>query len=284
MPYLDILMIMCEDALGCNYFAKRIEATRFGWCQGEEKFNLLILYCFFREQCIFMVTLPNMNTRRGGKEPSHAGFASSVSPEVQSPQAEDSHTGVTSDFVSSGKCQWFVFRALYGHTNDVVKALEDKGVRVYIPMRYDRIKISGKERIRKVPFLPGLVFAYITREMTHMFVKQPAPTSRYMKYYTDKTLPVEAGTGFNPPVIVRDSIMEEFIKASSIESDHSMMLPRERCRFKKDELVRVIKGDFKGVVGKVTRAAGQQRVGIDIEGLGTFVTAYIPSDFMEKIE
>ena len=42
-------------------------------------------------------------------------------------------------------------------------------------------------------------------------------------------------------------------------------------------------GVFKGVVGKVIRAAGQQRVGIEIEGVGTFVTAYIPSDFMEVL-
>lgn len=38
-----------------------------------------------------MNTLPNVNTRRGGKEPSHAGLTSNVSPEVQRPLAENSN-------------------------------------------------------------------------------------------------------------------------------------------------------------------------------------------------
>ena len=46
-----------------------------------------------------MDTLPNVNTIRGGSRPSHAGLTSDVSPEVQSPEAENSHTGVTSNFV-----------------------------------------------------------------------------------------------------------------------------------------------------------------------------------------
>lgn len=230
-----------------------------------------------------MDTLPNVNTRRGGKEPSHAGLASSVSPEVRSPQAESSHTGVTSNFVPKENHRWFVFRALYGHTADAVSALQGAGIQVYIPMHNEEVEISGKKRLRKVPFLPGLVFAYMTRGKTYEFVRQPAPTARYLKYYTDKTRPVESRTGLNPPVTVPDTVMDNFIKASSIDSKHSMMLPGERCRFKRDEPVRVIKGDFKGVTGKVTRAAGQQRVGIEIGGVGVFVTAYIPDDFIETL-
>ena len=231
-----------------------------------------------------MDTLPNVNTRRGGKEPSHAGFASSVSPEVQSPQAENSHTGVTSDFVPKPNHHWFVFRVLYGHTSAAIEALNDAGVEHYLPMRYEMKVMSGKKVMHKKPLIPGLVFAYMTRERTHDFVKQPAKTAGFLKYYTDKTQPVEAGSIYNPPVIVADKVMRSFIEASSIKSEHSMMLQHERCRFKKDELVRVVKGDFKGVVGRVIRAAGQQRVGISIDGVGIFATAYIPSDFMEKYD
>lgn len=228
-----------------------------------------------------MDTLLNVNTRRGGNEFSYAGFTSNVSPEVQNLQVESSHVGGTSNFVLKANYHWFVFRVLYGHMDNVVDALENKGIKMYIPMRYDMIEMSGKKKLRKVPLLPGLIFVYMTREMTFDFVRQPAPTAKYLKYYTDKTQPVEPETGYNPPIIVADRIMDHFIEASSIINEHSMMLPKERCRFKKNELVRVIEGDFKGVIGKVVRAAGQQRVGINIEGLGTFVTAYIPNDFME---
>ena len=230
-----------------------------------------------------MDTLPNVNTIGGGSRPSHAGLTSDVSPEVQSPEAENSHTGVTSNFVPMENHHWYVLRVLYGHTDEAVKALEAENVQIYNPVHYETVEISGKRVFRAVPLVPGLLFAYMTREKTHEFVKQPARTARFLKYYTDKTKPIEPDTLHNPPVIVSDIVMDRFIDASRIQSEHSMMLPNERCHFKKDQLVRVTDGVFKGVVGKIIRAAGQQRVGIEIEGVGTFVTAYIPSDFMEVL-
>lgn len=63
-----------------------------------------------------MEALPNADTRRGGKNPSCAGLTSCTSPEVQSHQTENSHTGVSLDCVPSGKKVWYVFRATYGRT------------------------------------------------------------------------------------------------------------------------------------------------------------------------
>ena len=209
-----------------------------------------------------MDTLSNVHTRRGGKESSHAGLTSNVSPEVQSPLAENSHTGVTSNFVPKENHHWFVFRVLYGHSKDAREALINAGIQVYYPMHYEKIEIYGKERLRKVPLLRGPLFAYMTREQTYDFIKQPAKTASFLKYSTDKTKEIEAETQLNPPITVRDSVMHRFIVASSIQNKNSMMLPSERCHFKKDELVEVIEGDFKGVIGRVTRASGQQRVGI----------------------
>ena len=34
----------------------------------------------------------------------------------------------------------------------------------------------------------------------------------------------------------------------------------------------------------VVRAAGQQRIAVELNGIGYVLTAYTPSDFMEKIE
>ena len=48
--------------------------------------------------------------------------------------------------------------------------------------------------------------------------------------------------------------------------------------------VRVIAGDFKGVVGKVARIAGQQRIVVEISGLCLVATAYIPTDFIEIVK
>lgn len=51
----------------------------------------------------------------------------------------------------------------------------------------------------------------------------------------------------------------------------------------KGQVVRIIDGKFKGVIGTVARYQGQQRVGIVIDGLLTLITAYVPSAFISKI-
>ena len=63
-----------------------------------------------------------------------------------------------------------------------------------------------------------------------------------------------------------------------------MAASKDRCHFKSGDYFKVVCGDFKGVVGQVVRAAGQQRIAVELNGIGYVLTAYIPSDFMEKIE
>lgn len=52
-------------------------------------------------------------------------------------------------------------------------------------------------------------------------------------------------------------------------------------KFQSGQTVRVIDGAFKGVVGKVARYQGQQRVAIIIDGLLSIASAYVPSAFLE---
>ena len=54
-------------------------------------------------------------------------------------------------------------------------------------------------------------------------------------------------------------------------------------KFEIGQEVRVVDGVFKGVVGIVARYRGQQRVGVSVDGLMTFITAYIPTAFLENI-
>lgn len=226
--------------------------------------------------------LPNVETRRGGETTSCARFASGTSPEVQCLKAENSHTGASSDCVPNEKVQWFVLRATYGRTQKALDILKKANVETYLPMHYVVKEIDGKRKRFYEPLLPNIIFARMTRLKSHEFVKEPAPTASWLKYFTDKTKPIEESTGLNPPVIISDREMENFIKACEVPNEHSGMMPKERVHYKGGELVKITKGDFKGIIGKVARAGGQQRVAIDIEGLGTFVTAYIPNDFMVR--
>lgn len=227
--------------------------------------------------------LPNVETRRGGETTSCARFASGTSPEVQCLKAENSHTGASSDCVPNEKVQWFVLRATYGRTQKALDILKKANVETYLPMHYVVKEIDGKRKRFYEPLLPNIIFARMTRLKSHEFVKEPAQTASWLKYFTDKTKPIEESTGLNPPVVIADREMENFINACEVPNEHSGMMPKERVHYKGGELVKIMKGDFKGIIGKVARVGGQQRVAIDIEGLGTFVTAYIPNDFMEKI-
>ena len=55
-------------------------------------------------------------------------------------------------------------------------------------------------------------------------------------------------------------------------------------KFEKGQLVKVIDGAFKGVIGRVARWQGQQRVGVVVDELVTIVTAYVPNAFLKKID
>lgn len=226
--------------------------------------------------------LPNADSRRGGKTPSSARLTSCTSPEVRSDAAENSQTGVSSDYAQEEKEQWFVLRATYGRTNQALDALRAKNVETYLPMHYVIKEIDGKRKLIHEPLLPNIIFARMTRQKTHDFVKEPASTAKWLKYYTDKTKPVEWSTGKNPPVTIPDNEMLNFIRLTSVNSEHIMVLPPERCHFKSGDLVRIIEGAFTGIIGRVARAAGQQRVVVEIEGLCNIATAYIPNDFMQK--
>ena len=48
-----------------------------------------------------------------------------------------------------------------------------------------------------------------------------------------------------------------------------MLVEPSQCHYKKGDIVKVIEGHFTGVVGRVARVAGQQRVVVEIDGLCT---------------
>ena len=62
-----------------------------------------------------------------------------------------------------------------------------------------------------------------------------------------------------------------------------MKVTPEYCHFKTGDIIKIIDGDFKGVVGRVARVAGQQRVVVEIKGLCMIATAYIPNAFIKRV-
>lgn len=105
------------------------------------------------------------------------------------------------------------------------------------------------------------------------------PNSRY--YYNHFQTDAQ---GKNPPLTIPYEEMMNFIRATSVDNEHVRLINPEQCRYKSGDLVRVMEGDFKGIIGRVARVQGQQCVVIEVEGLCLVATAYVPTGFVEIIQ
>ena len=225
-----------------------------------------------------MNALLNAHTPRGRNRSPHVGLTSNVLPEAQRSQ-----TGVSSDYVQKANHEWFVLRVTYNRTQKACDIISTANVQSYMPMHYVIKKEIGKKKRTLQPLLPNLFFVYATRETVNSIIKKKGEETSVLKFYLDKTKPLE-DNGKHPPLTIPFTSMTNFIKATSTDSEHVRIVSAEQCHYKSGDLVKVIDGEFKGVTGRVARIAGQQRVVVEISGLCLVATAYIPTDFIKFIK
>jgi len=181
---------------------------------------------------------------------------------------------------SDSSQQWFVFRATYGREGKACEIIGREGVRVYMPTKRERVVVSGIARTVQKPLIPNLLFVYCTPKQADHFIKGHPDLPKFLRYYYNHVALKPDGS--NPPLVVPDNEMENFIRLTSVDSEHIKVVDPAQCRFRNGDRVRVTQGAFEGVEGRVARVAGQQRVVITLEGLCTIATAYIPSAFLTK--
>ena len=225
-----------------------------------------------------MNALLNAHTPKGRSKSPHVGLTSNVLPEAQRSQ-----TGVSSDYVQKADHEWFVLRVTYNRTQKAYSIMSTSDVQSYMPMHYVIKKEIGKKKRTLQPLLPNLFFVYATREAVNSIIKKKGEETSVLKFYLDKTKPLE-DNGKHPPLTIPFTSMTNFIKATSTESEHVRIVSAEQCHYKSGDIVKVIDGEFKGVTGRVARIAGQQRVVVEISGLCLVATAYIPNGFLETVQ
>ena len=240
---------------------------------------------FVSKKCYFnarhkddMNALINAHTHRGRSRSPYVGLTSNVLPEAQR-----SHTGVSSDYVQKANHEWFVLRVTYNRTQKAHGIISTSDVQSYMPMHYVIKKEIGKKKRILQPLLPNLLFVYTTREAVNSIIKKKGDETSILKFYLDKTKPLEEN-GKHPPLTIPFTAMINFIKATSTSNEHVRIVSSEQCHYKSGDIVKVIDGEFEGVTGKVARIAGQQRVVVEISGLCLVATAYIPTDFIKFIK
>ena len=101
-----------------------------------------------------------------------------------------------------------------------------------------------------------------------------------LSYYFDHTICRQDTPTRNPPLIIRDEAMNNFIRLTSIRNPHIIPVTSSNIQFKLGDHVVVTEGEFKGVHGRVARIVGQQRVIVELFDGCLVATAYVPKEAM----
>lgn len=202
------------------------------------------------------------------------------------PSISKNKGGVSVENVPAGNKQWFVLRVSYGRIDKAKTFVEAKGLECYVPLQYKEVRKQGKKRIITTPLLPSLIFVHATAEQVEALLhdnKVMANESRsLLSYYFDHTIHLQDNPNRNPPLIIRDEAMNNFICLTSIKNPHIIPVTSNSIQFKLGDNVVVTEGEFKGVHGRVARIAGQQRVIVELFDGCLVATAYVPKEAMRK--
>ena len=232
------------------------------------------------------------HTPGGGEFPPCAGLTSNALPEAQSTiSAESSQTGVSTKnalLPAKPKVQreadiphWYALRTTYGREKKAYDYMTVKGITAFYPTTNVVKLIKGKRKNVTESRLPNIFFAYGTEEQLKEYVYDNVNLPFLRFYYRHYH---EGSKIKKTPLIVPDNQMESLKIICAADADNTFVSLVKVPKFEKGQLVRVIDGVFKGVIGRVARWQGQQRVGVVVDDLVTVVTAYIPTAFIESIE
>ena len=219
------------------------------------------------------------------------GLTSSALPEAQSSdRAESSQTGVSTRNVPSANelptikrarntPHWYALRTTYGREKKAYDYLVSNNVKAFYPTIKTVKNVEGQRTVVEESRLPNIFFAYGKEDEIKTLVYDNVNLP-YLRFYYRH---IHEGTRLiKEPLIVPDYQIEGLKIICASEAD-ILIVPPEIQKFQAGQTVRVIDGVFKGVIGKVARYHGQQRVAIIIDGLLTIASAYVPSAFLENI-
>lgn len=238
----------------------------------------------------------DVHTPGGGECPPCAGLASNALPEAQSTvSAASSPIGVSTRSAHTvpqnligGHFEtpprkiphWYVLRCTYGREKQAYDYMTAKGITAFYPTIEVVKLIKGKRKVVIESRLPNMFFAYGTEEQlkTYVYDNVNLPFLRF--YYRH----VHVGRRIEKtPLTVPGYQMDSLKIICAADAANTIVSLVEVPKFEKGQLVRVTDGAFKGVIGRVARWQGQQRVGVVVDDLVTVCTAYVPSAFLEKL-
>ena len=196
------------------------------------------------------------------------------------PSIQENKGGVSVENVPLRNKQWFVLRVSFGRIIKAKAFVEAKELEYYVPLRYKEIRKQGKKRIITEPLLPSFLFVHASAEQVDSLLQdksiKPLENIALLSYYYDHTSHCENAPTKNPPLIIADTAMDNFIRLTSIHNPHIIPVTSDNIKYKLGDEVVITEGEFKDIHGRVTRIAGQQRVVVELFDGCLVATAYIP--------
>ena len=201
------------------------------------------------------------------------------------PSISKNKGGVSVENVPFENKQWFVLRVSYGRIIKAKALVEAKGLECYVPLRYKEVRKKGKKRIITEPLLPSFLFVHASAEQVDSLLQnksiKPIENIALLSYYYDHTSHCEKSPTKNPPLVISDSVMDNFIRLTSIHNPHIIPVTSDNIKYKLGDEVVITDGEFKDIRGRVARIAGQQRVLVELFDRCLVATAYVPKNAMK---
>ena len=203
------------------------------------------------------------------------------------PSISKNKGGVSVENVHTTNKQWFVLRVSYGRILKAEKIIDACNIECYAPMRHKQITKHGKKHIITEPLIPSFIFVHSTQEEVDAILHDKNVNSiesrPLLSYYYDHTSFRHNNPNLNPPLVIRDDVMDNFIKLTSVKNSHIIPVTSQNIQYKLGDHVVVTEGDFEGIQGRVSRIAGQQRVIVELFCGCLVASAYIPKEAMRKV-
>jgi len=177
------------------------------------------------------------------------------------------------DKLQEKKDNWYAIRTFYCKEESVAQYLSTKGLEHFIPQRYQEEITSDGERKRKlVPAIHNLLFIKHTlseQETKDILSQCPISISVLRNKETGKYTQIP------------NDQMVEFRTICDPNYKDTLYVDQEVAEARIGEEVRVIRGQFKGLTGKLVRYKNRSYVVIVLAGIGVMV--HIPKWYCKKI-
>ena len=140
------------------------------------------------------------------------------------PSIHEDKDGVSVENVLIPNKHWFVLRVSYGRVLKAKEIVDACHIECYASMRQKQIAKHGKKHIITEPLIPSFIFVHTSQEEVDAMLYDknvnPIYSRPLLSYYYDHTSYRQDNPERNPPLVIRDETMDNFIKLTSVKNLH----------------------------------------------------------------